>query len=107
MRGCRPPNSAYSSNGRSNSVESTICGLRAGDARVVADALERLLQVRGVARADVDHRARLARDGVGRLDLGVALDGVADLGRRHPPLAVERDERVRRPAEAAGSTWAV
>src|SRR5688500_12276973 len=40
-------------------------GLRAGDARVVAEALERLLEVGGVARADVDDRARLARHRVG------------------------------------------
>ena len=48
--------------------------LRARDAGVVADALERLLQMRGVARAHVEHRARLARDGVGGLDLGMVLD---------------------------------
>ena len=47
-------------------------------------------------------RARLAGHRVGGLDLGVALDGVAHLGRGHPALAVERHERVRAPAEAAG-----
>ena len=75
-------------------------GLRAGDARAVAQALERLLEVRGVARAHVHDRARLARDGVGGLDLGVVLDGVAHLGRRHAALAVELDERVRRPSRS-------
>ena len=77
-------------------------GLGAGDARVVAEALERLLEVRGVAGADVEDRARLPGDRVGGLDLGMALDRLAHLGRGHPPLGVERDQRVRPPAEAAG-----
>ena len=76
--------------------------LRAGDARAVAQALERLFQVGGVAGADVHDRARLSRHRVGGLDLGVVLDRVAHLGGRHAPLRVERDERVRAPAVAAG-----
>ena len=75
--------------------------LRAGHPGVVADPLERLLEVRGVTRADAQDRARLARHGVRGLDLGVALDRLADLGGGHPPLAGELDERVRAPAEAA------
>jgi hypothetical protein len=69
---------------------------------MVADPLERLLQVRGVTRAHVEHRARLARHGVRGGDLGMVLDRLADLRRGHPALAEERHERVRAPAEAAG-----
>ena len=69
------------------------------DPRRAADALERLLQVRRVARADVDDRARLARDRVGGADLGVPGDGRAHLGGGHAALAVEGHDRVRRPAQ--------
>jgi hypothetical protein len=57
--------------------------------------------VRGVARADVDDRARLARHRVGGGDLGVVLDRVAHLGGRHATLAVQRHDRVRAPAVVA------
>ena len=69
-------------------------GLRAGHAGVVADPLERLLEVGGVPRAHAQDRARLARDGVGGLDLGVALDGLADLGGR-PSAPRRRARRTR------------
>jgi hypothetical protein len=68
---------------------------------VVAEALERLLEVRRVPRPHVEHRARLAGDGVGRLDLRVPLDRLAHLGGGHATLRVQRHERVRPPAEAA------
>ena len=58
-------------NGRSKSVDRTICVCVRMTPGRVADALERLLEVRGVARAHVEHGAGLAGDRVGGLDLRV------------------------------------
>src|SRR4051794_11531621 len=76
--------------------------LGARHARMVAQALQGLLEVGGVACADVQHRAGLPRHRVAGLDLGMALDGLAHLGGRHAALGEERHERVRAPAIAAG-----
>ena len=77
-------------------------GLGADHAGGVADALERLLEVLGVGGAQVEDRARRAGDRVGRLDLGVLADRLADLVARHPPLAEELDEGVGVPADRRG-----
>ena len=68
-------------------------GLGAEDPRRVAQPLERLLEVLGVARVEVEDRARLAGDRVGGGDLGVAAGGGEDL--RAPASAPRR--RARRP----------
>ena len=81
-----------SSKGRSNSVERTIwvwVRVTPGWSRRRSSDSSRC---GGVARADVQHRARLAGHRVGRLDLGVALDRLAHLGGGHPALGVERHE---------------
>ena len=87
------------STGRSKSVDRTTCvWVRVMPGRV-AKALERLFEVLGVPRVQVEDRARLAGDRVGGGDLGVPPGGGEDLRGGHPALAEERDDGVGGPAE--------
>ena len=92
---------AHPATGRSNRVDSTTCvcvRMIPGVSRMRSSASSRC----GVSRARTC-RIALASPGhgVGGGDLGVVGDRRAHLGGGHPPLAEERDERVRAPAHRA------
>src|SRR3954451_24238559 len=76
-------------------------GARAGDRRRLAEALEDVLEVDRVLRADDEDGARLARHRVGGGDLGMRADRGEDVGAGEAPLGRQLDDRLRLPAEAA------